>query len=300
MSKSKTLVYFGNERLVSGLSHTDAPLLRGLIEHGYTIAAIFSHHHDTTSRKSRNLEVADIAKEHDIPVILSDTMTEVAAQLRNIEPDAAVLAAYGKIIPQSIIDLFPSGIINLHPSLLPAYRGPTPIETPIINGDSQTGVSIMRLTAGMDNGPVYCQESMDITGGVDKFSLCNQLHLLGAKLLLDNLDAILDGSLKPEPQDDSQATYTSLISKSDGVIDTAKSAERLEREVRAYAGWPGSRTSLGSLDVIITKAHVSESETELSLLCGDGSYLAIDTLKPAGKKEMPVKAFLAGYKNKIS
>lgn len=300
MSKSKTLVYFGNERLVSGLTHTDAPLLRGLIERGYTVAALISHHHDAASRKHRVLEVAEIANEHNIPLILSDNMQKIAHILDTIQPDAAILAAYGNIIPQPVIDMFPDGIINLHPSLLPAYRGPTPIETPILKGDSATGVSIMQLTAGMDSGPVYVQQSVDIAPDIDKFTLCEHLHTLGASLLLDNLDAILDGSLQPTPQDDSRATFSKLIIKSDGILDTDKPAVQLEREVRAYAGWPGTRTTLGSVDVIVTKSHVSDTAEELSLRCKDGNYLVIDYLKPAGKKEMPAGAFLAGYKDKIS
>jgi len=129
------VVFFGNERLVSGLQQTDAPILRGLIERGYDVVAIVSHHSETRSRKERELEVATIARDHGIPLLLPSKPAEILEQLITFNADIAVLAAYGRIIGQKVIDIFPLGIINIHPSLLPRYRGPTPIETALLNGD---------------------------------------------------------------------------------------------------------------------------------------------------------------------
>jgi methionyl-tRNA formyltransferase len=151
---SKTILFFGNERLVSGLSSTDAPILSGLIEQGYNVAAVISHHSESRSRKNRPLEVAAIAEAHGIPVLTPDRPADIYDELAFFHADAAVLSAYGRIVPQKIIDLFPLGIINIHPSLLPKYRGPTPIESAVVNGDKETGVSIMSLSAEMDAGPV--------------------------------------------------------------------------------------------------------------------------------------------------
>lgn len=308
---SKTIVFFGNERLVSGLEYTDTPVLKGLVERGYNIAAVVSHHTESRSRKVRELEVAQIAEQHDIPVYLPEKPTDIADTLKALKPDAAVLVAYGKIIPQSIIDIFPLGIINIHPSLLPLYRGPTPIESAILHGDSKTGVSIMQLSAGMDDGPVYVQQSIGLRGDESKLELYEAVSKISADLLFKTLPNILDTSLQPIPQDHTQASYSQLLKKSDSVIDWHKPAIIIEREIRAYLDWPGSRTQLGSLDAVITSAH---SDTQSDLSPGELSYpdrhtlrigtaggsLYIDTLKPLGKKEMPIQAFLAGYKSKLS
>src|SRR5581483_9225315 len=130
--------------------------------------------------------------------------------------EAAVLVAFGRIIPQPIIDLFPKGIINIHPSLLPKLRGPTPIETAILDGLTETGVSLMRLEAKMDAGPLYSQQKISLNGDETKLELATKLNKVGAELLINSLPAILDGSLIPKPQNNSKATYTKLITKDDG------------------------------------------------------------------------------------
>lgn len=294
------IVFFGNERLVSGLDHTDTPVLKGLIEEGYDIVAIVSHHTESRSRSARPLEVADIAKEHDIPLFLPARPMEIYDILAELNADAAILVAYGRIIPQKIIDLFPTGIINVHPSLLPKYRGPTPIETPIARNEAKTGVSIMQLTSGMDEGPVYAQETIWLTSHDTKFSVYESLVTKSAGLLLQALPRILDGSLQPTSQNDKEATYCQLLTKKDAFINPeVLTAAQADAHVRAYLGFPGTRLTIGSIEVILTKTHVSDVPTELSIECADNKFLAIDNLKPLGKKEMPVQAFLAGYKSRL-
>lgn len=312
--KTKRIVFFGNERLVSGLPKTEAPILKGLIEQGYTVVAIVSHHSRSTSRNNRELEVADIAKEHNIPLYLPSRPSEIIDVLTSLNPDIAVLVAYGRIITQEVIDIFPQGIINIHPSMLPKYRGPTPIESAILNGDTETGISIMQLTAGMDEGPVYVQKSLKISKGWTKFRLYQDVAYWSTQLFFEHFPAILSGSLQPVAQDHSKATYSKLIKKSDGNIDWKnKTAEQLEREVHAYEGWPQSRTSLGGIEVILTDVealpHTSgeagdfvfddKGEVQSIAVNTKEGCLYIWALKPLGKKEMPVKAFLAGYKSKL-
>lgn len=294
---SKTLLFFGNERLVSGLSKTDAPVLQSLLGRGYTIKAIISHYSDTKSRNNRQLEVAEIAKSHNIPVLLPDRPTDIIDQIEKYQADAAVLVAYGRIIPQRIIDLFPQGIINVHPSLLPKYRGPTPIESAITAGDSSTGVSIMQLTAGMDTGPVYGAVEIQLSGSETKFEVYDQLSHKGAELLLNLLPGILDGSLQPTPQDDSKATYSKLLHKRDARLDASTlSAAQAERVVRAHLGFPKTKVSVAGHDIIITKAHVTDiQKTPLSILCQDGAYLSIDELIAPSGRHMDADAFLRGY-----
>lgn len=310
--QTKKIVYFGNERLISGLDKTDAPILQGLIARGYDVVAVVSHHSLSNSRNQRELEVAEIAKEHGIPVLLPARPSDIIDELRTFGADVAVLAAYGRIISQQVIDLFPLGIVNIHPSLLPQYRGPTPIESSILGGDTQTGVSIMQLSAGMDEGPVYAQRSLAVADTVKKFDLYAQIVGLSTALFFDVFPSILDGSLQPTPQNGSDATYSQLIQKSDGTIDWNKGAQRIEREIRAYQGWPQSRTTLGKVEVIVTAATVVQRESNLapgelklnetatSLLVGTSNGdIQIDAIKPLGKKEMPIQAFLAGYKSQI-
>lgn len=303
------VIYFGNERLVSGLEKTDAPILRGLIDRGYNVVAIVSHYSDSKSRNQRKLEVASVAAEHNIPLFTPSRPSEIIGELRKLQANVGVLVAYGRIISQEIIDLFPNGIINIHPSLLPSYRGPTPIESAILHGDRETGVSIMQLSAGMDEGPVYGQYAIAMTGAESKTELYHRIVTVSTELFFELFPAIIDGSLQPTPQDDSTVTYSKLITKDDGIIDWHKPATLIEREVRAYYGWPQSRTVLGDMEVIITKAHVESghagvgtlvSPSSDSLLIGTGEdLLAIDSLKPSGKKEMPVSAFLSGYRSRL-
>jgi len=305
---SKTIVFFGNERLVSGLTHTDTPILNGLIERHYKIAAVVSHYSESRSRKQRKLEVAAVAEQHNIPLYLPKNPTDIIGTLQSLNPDAAVLVAYGRIIPKSIIDIFPYGIINIHPSLLPKHRGPTPIESTILDGDHETGVSIMQLSAGMDEGPVYAQQKIPLQGNEAKYDLYEKLAEISATSLFETLPRILDGSLTPTKQDTTQATYSRLLTKPDGVIDWNKPADLIAREIRAYLDWPGSHTRLGSIEVIIRGAHALPDnfaktgdyriDRSLTVQTGSGS-LSVSTIQPIGKKEMPIQAFLAGYKDKL-
>jgi methionyl-tRNA formyltransferase len=294
---SKTLLFFGNERLVSGLKSTDAPVLRALIANGYHIAAVISHHTDGQSRSNRPLEVAEIAKEHGIPVLLPSKPAEIIDTLASFNAEAAVLVAYGRIIPQRVIDLFPKGIINIHPSLLPKYRGPTPIESAIANGDSEAGVSIMELTAGMDEGPVYTQAKIPLQGTETKFDLYKSLSKEGTDLLIRSLPSILEGTLKPKTQNDAEATYCQLLTKSDSWLSPeTQTAIKAERLIRAHLGFPKSKIKIANHDIIVTKAHVgSNAKTPLDIVFKEG-ILSIDELIAPSGRNMSADAFLRGYK----
>lgn len=291
------VVFFGNERLVSGLPQSDAPVLNGLIKAGYDVVAVVSHHSDSKSRNQRPLEVAEIAAQHNIPVLTPEKPIEIIDHLRSLGAPIAVLSAYGRIIPQSVIDVFPLGIINIHPSLLPRYRGPTPIESTILSGDAQAGVSIMQLTAAMDAGGVYGQVSLPLDGSEDKFALYRALSIRGAELLLELLPRIINGSLQPTPQDDQRAVYCQLLTKSDGILDpTKQSAVQAERQVRAYLGYPKTRLTLFEQQIIVTKAHVSSTnDSPMAVQFNDGNYLIIDKLIAPSGKAMSGAAFTNGY-----
>mgnify|MGYP000277106796 CR=1 FL=1 len=300
---SNRIIFFGNERLATGTS-TDCPLLSSLIEAGYDIAAVVTNNSNTTGRKKRQLEISELAKKHAIPVLMPAQPLDIKEELTQLDATIGVLAAYGRIVPQAMIDIFPLGIINVHPSLLPLHRGSTPIESVILNGGTKTGVSIMALTKQMDAGPVYAQSEIILTGKETKQELADTASEIGARMIVELLPDILNGTVVALPQDESRATYDSLISKSDAIIDWTKPAAQIEREIRAYANWPKSRTQLLGKDVIIhkvsviAKTKVTPGETEVtkdSLMvdCAQNT-LQIDVIQPANKSPMATAAFLNG------
>lgn len=299
------LLFFGNERLATGV-RTDTPILKALLEVGYEIAAIVVAQNDVgSSRDKRALEILNVAEEHGIEVLSPARPIDIIEDLQAYGAEAAILVAYGKLLPKEVIDIFPRGIVNIHPSLLPRHRGSIPIESTILSGEPQTAVSLMQLTEAMDAGAVYAQEKLVLEGDETKQSLCDQFGLVGAHQLLHYLPAILDGSLTPVPQDEELAEYDKRLSKQDSQLDFSKSSKQLEREIRAYLGWPRSRTKLGDTDVIITSAHSGIGSGKAGSVCIDGNLLGIyttdgvlliDSLIPAGKREMTGEAFLAGYK----
>lgn len=289
---SKTLVFFGTEEF-------SLTALTGLIEAGYTIAAVVTK---PDSRKGRGQQLVPpsikiVAERHNIPVLQPQKLSDIAEYIQALDRPAGVLVSYGKIIPQSIIDLFEPGIINLHPSLLPLYRGPSPIESAIKNGDTTTGVSIMRLSAKMDAGPVYAAKAYPLSGTETRLELYHTLATVGTDLLLEVLPQIMSGELQPAKQDESKAVYCHLLQKQDSQFDpTAVSAEAAERLVRAHIGFPKTKLTVQGATIIITKAHVShEKNTPLDILCQDGAFLSIDELIAPSGRTMDSAAFLRGY-----
>jgi methionyl-tRNA formyltransferase len=290
---SKTVIFFGTDEF-SAIS------LRELIERGFTIGAVVTK---PDSRKGRGRElqasvVKEIALKHDIPVWQPLKMSEIVKNIEKLEDTPiGVLVSYGKIIPQSVINLFEPGIVNVHPSLLPKYRGPSPVESAILNGDTETGVSIMQLSAEMDAGPVYRQVVFPLSDTETAPDLENKLAELGAQELVTILPSIINGTLQPVIQDDSVATYCKLLKKEDGILNPEKlTAEQAERQVRAFIAYPKTKATIAGHSVIITKAHlVSTGSTILDVQCSDGQFLSIDELIGPSGRVMDAKAFLNGY-----
>ncbi len=300
MNRSNSLIFFGNERLSSGFEPHGAPTLSALIEAGYDVKAIVANYERGQSRSARALEIEEVAHAHKIPVLLPAKLQDIKQELADLHADIGVLVAYGRIVPQDIIDMFPHGVLNIHPSLLPMYRGSTPIEQAILDGAGQTGVSVMGLVRQMDAGPIYAQQAIDLTGTETKQTLTETLLRLGGKLLLEALPSVLSGTARPTLQNEQNATFTHLIQKDDSQLDPLVSAEQLERQVRAYAVWPKSRTEVLGHPVIVTKAHVAQTmQDPLTIPCHPG-FLQIDELiAPSGKK-MTAADFLRGYNNKTA
>jgi methionyl-tRNA formyltransferase len=294
-SSKPRLIFFGNERLATATT-TAAPTLQSLIVAGYEIEAVFASHVDGVSRQTRPLEIGPIAHAYHIPVILPGKEIDLLTKLKNHRADAAILVAYGRIIPQAVIDLFPRGIINIHPSLLPKLRGSTPVETAILNGLQETGVSLMKLTAEMDAGPVFAQKRISLSGYETKPELAQQLLDEGCALLMDCLGSILDGSLEPKLQDETEATYTRLLTKQDGHIDFSEPAKVIERKVRAFLGFPKTRARIHDREVVITKSRVAKDHQDGNLVikCQPGYLEIVELIAPSGRT-MTGAEFSRGY-----
>jgi methionyl-tRNA formyltransferase len=302
---SKKIIFFGNERLATGTS-TNNPVLNSLIKNGYSIECIILSQNEIYSRKDKKTETEILAENNNIPCYMPKSKIETEEIVKKYNSDIAILVAYGKLIPQSIIDLFSFGIINLHPSLLPTNRGTTPIETAILDGVSETGVSIMKLDQGMDSGPIYIQKRLKIAQNESKQSLADRLGLLGSDLIIQILPKILNHTLVPENQTKENLSISKSIKKLDGIIDWSLDANIIERQIRAYLNWPRSSTMIFNKKVIITQASVVsiksdvpgkviESKNKLIISCGKDA-LSINQLIPENKKQMSVSDFLNGYK----
>ena len=204
-----------------------------------------------------------------------------------------VLASFGVMIKSDVLDLFePEGILNIHPSLLPNYRGSSPIETAILNGDKDFSYSIMKLVKAMDAGPTFHQATLNFPENVEKNEIYETLAESAANWLVKNIEQL------PTPVEQTgEPTFTVKFDKSMSALKPQeKSAETLLNEVRAFKGFPKSKYTFFDLDCIIQKAHVSDiEETKLSLKCSDNRYLIIDEIQPAGRKTMDAKSFLNGY-----
>jgi methionyl-tRNA formyltransferase len=223
---------------------------------------------------------------------------------------AAVLVDFGIIVSQKVIDYFPLGIVNSHFSVLPQWRGADPITFAVLSGQKQTGVSLMLLVAAMDEGPLLGYGEYDLPADITTPRLTSDLIALSHQLLQQYLPKYLSGDIEPLPQDVTgrEVSYSRKLSKQDGILDWSKPANELERQIRAFIEWPKSQTTVGSLHITVTAAHVEDMsgtagtkaivDKKPAVYCGQ-KCLVIDRLKPAGKKEMTGESFLAGYKNQF-
>lgn len=279
----------------------------------YPIAGVVTQP-DRPAGRGRSLTpppVKTLALELGLPVMqpVRIRQPEAMLQLQDWAPDVIIVAAFGQILRQDVLDLPPNGCINVHASLLPRWRGAAPIQAAILHGDQETGVSIMRMDAGIDTGPVYRKQALEIQPDDTAASLSQRLACIGAHVLLDTLPGILDGSLSPQPQDESQATYAAMLKKKDGELDFSQPAQDLANKVRAFSPWPGAFTAWQEQPLKIHQAKAVLSAKTLhtpgqhaivesypAIATHDG-YLVLENLQPAGKKAMDGKSFLAGARS---
>lgn len=229
-----------------GTPEFSVPALEYLVKSEYRVVGVYTQP-DRPSGRGRTLEqspVKKVALEHDLDVFQAAKLRnpEEVQRLAALKQDLILVAAFGQILSQSVLDIPPFGCLNIHPSILPKYRGATPIPSAILAGEKETGVTIMLMDAGMDTGPIVSQIIVGIEPQDTTESLTERLAQASVRLLAETLPLWFDRSLKTQPQDGSKATYTTPITKEDGVINWQISAEEISRRVRAFYPWPGCYT----------------------------------------------------------
>ncbi|KKW45212.1 MAG: Methionyl-tRNA formyltransferase [Parcubacteria group bacterium GW2011_GWA2_56_7] len=303
-------VFFGSPQLA-------VPFLNQLVLHDeITVLAVVTQPDKPMGRsgKPHPSPIAAAAELYDIPVLKPERLKKAVVQkeLLRFDADVYVVVAYGKILPKDVLTHPPFGTINMHPSLLPHSRGPTPMRSAILHGETETGISIMKMDEEMDHGPILSQLRLDISDPhVDAQSLEETVTYLGPKLLIETLLNYTSGNLTPIPQDDKHASYTHLLSRDSGVIDWANmSALQIDRMVRAYRPWPGVstvwdngknartlkilRTDLGPNALLRRSGVVFERDGRVFVSTKKGS-LELKELQLAGAKPLSAQEFLKGH-----
>jgi len=306
-----------------GTPEFSVPSLKRLILDGHVVAAVFTQP-DKPAGRGKLLHappVKTVALEQNIAVYQPPkikTNEELRAVFETISPDACVVAAYGKILPEWMLAIPRLGCINVHSSLLPKYRGAAPINWAIANGERETGVTIMQMDAGMDTGPMLAQRSIPIENGETAPELAARLARLGADLLSDMLPRVARGEIYPAPQDDREATYAPMLKREDGLTDFRLSASEIANRVRAFQPWPGTYTTFRGGRLMIWRAREAHKPTSVELsgfaaepgtimsideagftvLCNAGSALLIEEAQLEGKRRVSAREFANGARLK--
>lgn len=291
------------------------PCLEKLINSRHNVAAVFTQPDKPVGRKQilTPPPVKSCAVENNIKVYQPKSLkndNSSAEIIKNIDPDIIVVVAYGKILPAEILNIPKYGCINVHASLLPKYRGAAPIQWSVLNGDSETGVTIMQMDEGLDTGDMLLVKKTDIDINETSEELFNRLSVIGANALEECLDLIEKNKIVPVKQDDSGATYAEKITKNLCPIDWHKSAIEIHNQVRGLQTWPCATTKLNGKTLKIHKTKLSnitgnkagfvvDNNGKITVCCGDGKCVEITELQAEGKKRMNSNAFLQGNRVEI-
>lgn len=286
------------------------PVLDAIIQKGHEVGYVITQPDKAKNRGKKVLftPVKELAVAHDITVLQPEKIKEspeTMELLQAYEPDIAVVVAYGQIIQKELLELPKYGCVNVHASLLPKLRGASPIHHAILQGEEETGVTIMQMAEGLDTGDMLTKVSLPIAG-MNCETLHDKLSEMGANLLVETLPMIEAGEITPEPQDDQLSSYAGLISKKDGVIDFTKTPEEIERQIRAFDPWPGAYCTYKGETMKLWKAECPEkhsdavpgtvvdvSDAGIDICCG-GRLLRVTEIQMPGKKRVEVKAYLRG------
>lgn len=284
------------------------PSLQKLIDEHYEIAGVFTQPDKKVGRKQvlTPSAVKKLAERYELPVYQPQTLKDGSAYeiLKSIAPDMIIVAAYGKILPKSILDLPKYGCVNVHASLLPKYRGAAPIQRAVLNGDEETGISIIQMDEGIDTGDLLYTVKTKIGINETSAELFDRLSVLGAEALIHTVKNIENGSAAAHKQE-GESSYASMIDKSMSPIDWNRTAFEIHNQIRGLQTWPCAQTVICGKLVKIHASVLSDvsggragevihSGKELIVSCGDGKCISIIRVQPAGKSKMDIRAFLAG------
>lgn len=290
-----------------------AESLKELVEAGFNVVACFTNPDRPSGRgmKMKASPVKEYALEHNIPVYQPEKVRkkEILELLKSLEPDFLAVVAYGKILPQSILDVAKYGAINVHGSLLPKYRGSAPMQWSIINGEAETGITTMYMDKGMDTGDMILVEKMDILDEYDLGDVHDKMMVMGAKLLVKTLDEIVAGTAPRTPQPEEGVTMAPMIEREMTKIDFNKDAREIFNFVRGLSPFPGTymETESGKKFKVFATSYVEEERTEengqiiilekekFGIKCNNG-YILIKTIQPENSKRMDIKDYMNGNK----
>ncbi len=301
---SLRVVFFGTPQFA-------VPSLRALVESPHQVAAVVTQP-DRPRGRGRRLSpspVKSLAHEAGLTVLTPDSLRDEAflQEMEQMRPDIGVVVAYGKILPREVLDLPPYGCINVHASLLPKYRGAAPIAWALLQGEVVTGVSVIRMVERLDAGDILMARTISIGEEEDALELGERLARVGAEALIDTLQGLEEGTLRPIPQREEEASYAPRLKKSDGELRWEQTAEMLHRRVRALVPWPGAFTFWEGKRLKVHRASVREGPSlgkpgqvvrasggDLWVQTGDG-YLALVEIQLEGRPSMRATVFLQGY-----
>jgi len=304
MPSSLKLVFCGTPRFA-------VPTLERLIEAGFAIRLVVTQ---PDRPKGRGMEIVasplkHCAEEFKLPIAQPEGIKKneaFRAQLTGIKPDAIIIVGYGRIIPQWMLDFPPLGNINLHASLLPEYRGAAPIQWAIARGESITGVTTMKIDAGLDTGDILLQQEIPIAPNDTAESLAPKLATIGADLMVTTLRGLQTGSIQPRPQDHSQATLAPILKKEDGLIDFSRTASEILNRLRGFQPWPGAYSKFrgksvqiyraAAFDRELPSANLTAENDHLLVGCGAGTAIELLELQLEGKKRTTAADFIRGYR----
>ncbi len=299
-----------------GTPEFGAIILEGLIKNEYKPILVVTAPDKPVGRKQiiTSSPVKITAQKYNILVFQPEKIKNIIPKIRKLNPDLIIVAAYSQILPKEILEIPKYGSLNVHPSLLPKYRGPSPIHYAILNGEKETGVTIILMDEKIDHGPILAQRELEISNKATYKKLEEELAKLSIELLIEIIPKWIKDEIKTKPQDESKAIFTKILRKEDGKIDWKKPADYIERQIRAFNPWPSAFSgweTTGKYQLIkIFKAEVLKQtengpsgfpgktflapDEKIAVQCGK-DFLVIEELQPEGKKKMSAKEFLRGH-----
>ena len=299
------IVYFGTPEFA-------VPSLEALLAAGHEIALVVSRPDQPSGRHMRLTAppVVDVARERGLALVQPEKLgvDDFVARLRALRAEIAVVVAFGRLISPRVLAIPPRGFVNVHPSLLPRHRGPSPIEGAILAGDDETGVTTMLLDAGMDTGPVLLQRRTAVGARERTPQLAERLAAMGAELLVETLAGLAAGTVRPIPQDNAMATVTEKLDRRLGRIDWSLDATTLARRCRAFDPWPGLYCTFRGARLKVHGIEIGESSpgdeppgtvlgisgAGIAVRCGDGTVATLTELQREGRRRLPADAFILG------